>query len=223
MTENKTGGNWIDVTVPLKEGMVIWPGDVVIKIERRRSMERGDAANNSAISLGVHTGTHMDAPKHFIKDGKSIDKLPFETSVGPARVIEIKDKVSIKPEELKMHNIKKGERILFKTVNSPRCWQTDAFVNDFVFITRDAAQFLVDAGVILVGVDYLSVGSPLDPEKAMRPDTHQILLGSGLYLIEGLNLTAVKAGEYNLICLPLKLMDAEGSPVRAILQPVSTK
>jgi arylformamidase len=217
---NKTGTNWIDVTVPLKEGMAIWPGDVTIKIERRRSMDRGDAANNSAISLGVHTGTHMDAPKHFIKDGKSIDKLPLETSVGPARVIEIKDKISIKPEELKQHNIKKGERILFKTVNSPRCWQTDAFVNDFVFVTRDAAQFLVDAGVILVGVDYLSVGSPLDPEKAMRPDTHQILLGAGLYLIEGLNLTAVKAGDYNLVCLPLKLMDAEGSPVRAILQPV---
>jgi arylformamidase len=203
--------------------MAIWPGDVTIKIERRRSMDRGDAANNSAISLGVHTGTHMDAPKHFIKDGKSIDKLPLETSVGPARVIEIKDKISIKPEELKQHNIKKGERILFKTVNSPRCWQTDAFVNDFVFVTRDAAQFLVDAGVILVGVDYLSVGSPMDPDKAMRPDTHQILLGAGLYLIEGLNLTAVKAGDYNLICLPLKLMDAEGSPVRAILQPVSIK
>jgi arylformamidase len=217
---NKTGSNWIDVTVPLKEGMAIWPGDVTIKIERRRSMDRGDAANNSAISLGVHTGTHMDAPKHFIKDGKSIDKLPLETSVGPARVIEIKDKISIKPEELKQHNIKKGERILFKTVNSPRCWQTDAFVNDFVFVTRDAAQFLVDAGVILVGVDYLSVGSPMDPDKAMRPDTHQILLGAGLYLIEGLNLTAIKAGDYNLICLPLKLMDAEGSPVRAILQPI---
>ena len=216
----KTGSNWIDITVPLKEGMAIWPGDVTIKIERRRSMDRGDAANNSAISLGVHTGTHMDAPKHFIKDGRSIDKLPLETSVGPARVIEIKDKISIKPEELKQHNIKKGERILFKTVNSPRCWQTDAFVNDFVFVTRDAAQFLVDAGVILIGVDYLSVGSPLDPEKTMRPDTHQILLGAGLYLIEGLNLTAVKAGDYNLICLPLKLMDAEGSPVRAILQPI---
>ena len=191
----KTGSNWIDITVPLKEGMAIWPGDVTIKIERRRSMDRGDAANNSAISLGVHTGTHMDAPKHFIKDGRSIDKLPLETSVGPARVIEIKDKISIKPEELKQHNIKKGERILFKTVNSPRCWQTDAFVNDFVFVTRDAAQFLVDAGVILIGVDYLSVGSPLDPEKTMRPDTHQILLGAGLYLIEGLNLTAVKAGD----------------------------
>jgi arylformamidase len=170
--------------------------------------------------LGVHTGTHMDAPRHFIAKGKSIDQLPFDTSIGPARVIEIKDQVSIKPEELKQYNIKRGERILFKTVNSPRCWQTDNFVNDFVYITRDAAQFLVDAGVILIGVDYLSVGSPLDPERKLRPDTHQILLGAGLWLIEGLNLSAISAGNYNLICLPLKLMDTEGSPVRAILQPI---
>jgi arylformamidase len=220
MTDNTANSNWIDVTVPLNEGMAIWPGDIKIEIERRHSMERGDAANNSAIHFGVHTGTHMDAPRHFIAKGKSIDQLPFNTSVGPARVIEIKDQVSIKPAELKQYNIKRGERILFKTVNSPRCWQTDNFVNDFVYITRDAAQFLVDAGVILIGVDYLSVGSPLDPERKLRPDTHQILLGAGLWLIEGLNLSAISAGNYNLICLPLKLMDTEGSPVRAILQPI---
>ena len=220
MTTKKPGSNWIDVTVPLKEGMAFWPGDITPQIERRRSMERGDGANNSAIHFGVHTGTHMDAPRHFIAKGKSIDQLPLDTSIGPARVIEIKDKVSIKSEELKQYNIKRGERILFKTANSPRCWQTDNFVNDFVFITRDAAQFLVDAGVILIGVDYLSVGSPLDPEKALRPDTHQILLGAGLWLIEGMNLSAVSAGNYNLICLPLKLVDTEGSPVRAILQSI---
>ena len=160
-----------------------WPfGPAMSKLQivRRSSMDSGAAANNSYIHLGVHTGTHMDAPKHFIKDGKSIDQLPLDTAVGPARVIEIKDKVSIKPAELKQYNIKRGERILFKTVNSPRCWQTDDFVNDFVYITRDAAQFLVDAGVILIGIDYLSVGSPLDPERTIHPDTHQILLGAGL-------------------------------------------
>ncbi|MGP8079242.1 MAG: cyclase family protein [Dehalococcoidales bacterium] len=220
MAADKTNSNWIDVTVPLREGMAIWPGDVQLQIVHRSSMDSGAAANNSNIHLGVHTGTHMDAPKHFIKDGKSIDQLPLDTAVGPARVIEIKDKVSIKPAELKPYNIQRGERILFKTINSPRCWQTDDFVNDFVFITRDAAQFLVDAGVILIGIDYLSVGSPLDPERTIHPDTHQILLGAGLWLIEGLNLSSVKAGNYNLICLPLKLMNTEGSPVRAILQPL---
>jgi arylformamidase len=161
----------------------------------------------------------MDAPLHFIANGKSIDRLPFEVTVGPARVIEIKDKISIKAEELQQYNIQHGERILFKTRNSPQCWQTDSFAADFVYITRGAAQLLVDAGVILVGVDYLSVGSPSDPEKGMK-DTHDILLGAEIWLIEGMNLTAISAGNYNLICLPLKLMNTEGSPVRAILQPI---
>ena len=111
MTDNTANSNWIDVTVPLKEGMAIWPGDIKIEIERRHSMERGDAANNSAIHFGVHTGTHMDAPRHFIAKGKSIDQLPFNTSVGPARVIEIKDQVSIKPAELKQYNPALSKRI----------------------------------------------------------------------------------------------------------------
>jgi arylformamidase len=217
-TNTKSNANWIDVTVPLRNGMVVWPNDIKVQIERRVSMERGDMCNNSSISMGVHTGTHMDAPLHFIARGKSIDQLPFDVTVGPARVIEIKDKVSIKAEELKQHNIKRGERILFKTRNSPQCWQNDNFADDFVYITRGAAQFLVDAGVKLVGVDYLSVGSPFDPDQT-TPDTHDILLGAEIWLIEGMNLTAISAGNYNLICLPLKLMDTEGSPVRAILQP----
>jgi len=215
--------NWIDVTIPLKNGMVVWPNDIKVEIERRHSIERGDMANNSAIHFGVHTGTHMDAPLHFIATGKSIDQLPFDTAIGLARVIEINDKVSIKTEELKRHNIKQGERILFKTVNSHRCWETDDFVKDFVYITGKAAQFLVDAGVILIGVDYLSVGSPLDPERAKSLDTHQILLGAGLWLIEGMNLSSTSPGNYNLICLPLRLMDTEGSPARVILQPIATK
>ena len=216
---SKNNAHWIDVTVPLRNGMVVWPGDIKVGIIRRVSMERGDMCNNSSINMGVHTGTHMDAPLHFIANGKSIDRLPFDVTVGPARVIEIKDKVSIKPEELKQHNIQRGERILFKTRNSPQCWQTDSFAADFVYITRGAAQFLVDAGVILVGVDYLSVGSPSDPEKGMK-DTHDILLGAEIWLIEGMNLTEITDGNYNLICLPLKLMNTEGSPVRAILQPI---
>ena len=211
----KTSGNWIDVTVPLHNGMVVWPNDIKVQIERRVSMDRGDMCNNSSINMGVHTGTHM----HFIARGKSIDQLPFDVTVGPARVIEIKDKVSIKAEELKQHNIKRGERILFKTRNSPQCWQNDTFADDFVYITRGAAQFLVDAGVKLVGVDYLSVGSPSDPDKT-TPDTHDILLGAEIWLIEGMNLTAISAGDYNLICLPLKLMNTEASPVRTILQPI---
>ena len=215
----KKSANWIDVTAPLHNGMVVWPNDIKVQIERRVSMERGDMCNNSSINMGVHTVTHMDAPLHFIARGKSIDQLPFDVTVGHASVIEIKDKVSIKAEELKQHNIKRGERILFKTRNSPRCWQNNTFADDFVYITRGAAQFLVDAGVKLVGVDYLSVGSPSDPDKT-TPDTHDILLGAEIWLIEGMNLTAISAGDYNLICLPLKLMNTEASPVRVILQPI---
>ena len=220
ITKNtKTNANWIDVTVPLRNGMVVWPGDIKVQIEHRVSMKREQVHMNSWINMGVHTGTHMDAPLHFIANGKSIDLLPFDVTVGPARVIEIKDKVSIKAEELQQYNIRRGERILFKTRNSPQCWQTDSFAADFVYITKGAAQFLVDAGVKLVGVDYLSVGSPSDPEKGMK-DVHDILLGAETWLIEGMNLEAISAGNYNLICLPLNLMDTEGSPVRVILQPI---
>ena len=216
---NTTNTNWVDVTVPLRNGMVVWPGDIKVEIIRRVSMDRGDICNNSSINMGVHTGTHMDAPLHFIAKGKSIDQLPIDVTVGHARVIEIKDKVSIKPEELKQYNIKRGERIIFKTFNSPRCWEIDKFADDFVYITKSAAQFLVDAGVKLVGVDYLSVGSPFDPEDGMK-DVHDILLGAETWLIEGMNLEAVIAGNNNLICLPLKLINTEGSPVRVILQPI---
>ncbi len=216
MTANK----WIDVTTPLVNGMVVWPKDVKVQIERRVSMDRGDMVNNSTINMGVHTGTHMDAPLHFIADGKSIDQVPFDAIIGPARVIEIKDKVSIKADDLKPYNIKRGERILFKTRNSPASWQNKNFAEDFVFITKGAAQLLAHLKVALVGVDYLSVGSPVDPEKGMK-DVHEILLGTEIWLIEGLNLTDVKPGNYNLVCLPLRLMNTEGSPVRAVLQKIN--
>jgi arylformamidase len=216
---SKANANWIDVTVPLKNGMVVWPKDIKVEIIRRVSMYRGDMCNNTSINMGVHTGTHMDAPLHFVAKGKSIEQLPFDVTVGPARVIEIKDKVSIKAEELKQYNIQRGERILFKTRNSPQSWKTDNFAGDFVYISKGAAKLLVDAGVKLVGVDYLSVGSPNDPEDGMK-DVHDTLLGAEVWLIEGMNLTEVSAGNYNLICLPLRLVNTEGSPVRAILQPI---
>ena len=127
-------------------------------------------------------------------------------------MIEINDRESIKAQELKPHKIKRGERILFKTFNSERCWKTDTFLPDFVYIAEDAAQLLANAGVKLVGIDYLSVGGP--------GATHRILLGAGIWLLEGLDLSGVGTGNYNLICLPLKLVRTEGSPVRAVVQPI---
>jgi arylformamidase len=211
--KKNSGAVWVDISVPLYNEMVVFDGENKLQIERRRSMERGDMGNNSTIHMGVHTGTHMDSPRHVMIDGDTIDHMPLEDAIGPARVIEIKDKESVKAAELPQHKIKRGERILFKTLNSERCWKTEDFTPDFTYIAADAARFLVDAGVKLVGIDYLSVGGP--------PETHRILLGAGIWLLEGLNLAPVKSGNYDLICLPLKLVKTEGSPVRAVVRPVS--
>src|SRR4051812_22487802 len=128
--------DWIDISVPVRSGMVHWPGDPEIKVERIRDMARGEVCNVSHLTLGAHTGTHMDAPLHFIREGKSMDQLPFGATVGPARVIEIRDLESIKIEELP--RIKAGDRILFKTRNSRASWKRDAFDEDFVYISREA-------------------------------------------------------------------------------------
>jgi arylformamidase len=205
---------WIDVSVPLHTGMVHWPDNPPVTIERELNMERGDTCNVSKMSMGAHTGTHMDAPIHFIRGGIGIDQMPLTTAIGRARVIEIGDPVSIKPEELMGHNIQRGERILFKTCNSARCWQTDDFVEDFVYIAHEAAQYLASLGAQLVGVDYLSVGG----YHVDGPETHQALLGGGVWIIEGLNLSQAEPGIYDLICLPLRIVGGDGAPARAILR-----
>ncbi|MFY9814215.1 MAG: cyclase family protein [Dehalococcoidales bacterium] len=207
-----SGTDWIDVSVPVSEKMAVFAYEQKPQFERRASMDRGDMGNNSTIHMGIHTGTHLDAPRHGIIDGKTIDKMPLSDAIGPARVIEINDMEAVRAEALKQYQFKRGERVLFKTQNSARCWKTDAFVADFVYIATDAAQILADAEVRLVGIDYLSVGGP--------PETHKILLCAGVWLLEGLDLSAVIPGNYNLVCLPLRLIGVEGSPVRAVLQPL---
>jgi arylformamidase len=197
--------------------MVHWPGDPPFHIERATDQEKGDVATVSRMTLGVHTGTHMDAPLHFIRKAESIDEIPLDATVGPARVIHISDRKSIKREELMQHAIQSGERILFKTANSDHAWQTDEFHEDFVFISRDGASYLGECGVRSVGVDYLSVGG-------FREDgleTHEALLSAGIWIIEGLDLNGVEAGDYELVCLPLRLIGAEGAPARAILREIS--
>ncbi|MDR9459092.1 MAG: cyclase family protein, partial [Dehalococcoidia bacterium] len=198
-----TRSQWIDISVPLRNAMVHWPGDPSVTIKRMKDIGNGDTANLSEISMGAHSGTHVDAPIHFIQQGQGVDKMPLDTMVGRARVIEILDTESIKPEELLQHRIRRGERILFKTPNSSSVWQTDDFIEDFVFISDDAAIFLAERGVRLIGVDYLSVGS----FKRGGSYVHRTLLSGGVWIIEGLNLSGVKQGKYDLICLPLKLGD----------------
>ena len=210
--------SWIDVSVALRNGMVHWPGDPQFEIERVHDMSEGDSNNLSRIHMGAHSGTHIDAPLHFIASGKGIDEMPLEVTVGRARVIEISDTVSIKPRELRHHRIQRGERILFKTSNSPRLWKTNSFVEDFVFISKEAARFLAERGVMLVGIDYLSVGG----YKRNGSEVHRMLLEAGIWLIEGLDLSRVAPGKYELICLPLKILNGEGAPARAVLRSVRT-
>jgi arylformamidase len=209
--------DWMDVSLPMHSGMVHWPDNPPVSIERALDMGQGDAANVSKLSMGVHTGTHMDAPVHFFPTGKGIDSMPLTAAIGRARVIEISDPVSIKPEELRPHLIQPGERILFKTRNSPECWQTNDFVKDFVYISSEAAQYLAEQKVQTVGVDYLSVGGFFKDGA----ETHHALLGAGIWIIEGLNLSNVRPGLVELICLPIKIEGSDGAPARAILRLVS--
>jgi arylformamidase len=206
-------GGWVDVSVPLRSGMVHWPDNPPVRIERMLDIERGDVANVSTISLGSHTGTHMDAPIHFVRGGEGMDRMPLDATMGLARVIEIQDATSIKPDELDPHGIGRGERVLFKTRNSSlACWARD-FIEDFVYVSQEAARYLAERGVRTVGVDYLSVGG----FYADGVETHQALLGAGIWVIEGLDLSGVEPGEHELICLPLKVEGGDGAPARALL------
>ena len=213
----RLSSGWKDVSVPIQDGMVHWPGDPAVRIRKIKDLARGDSNTLSAVSMGLHTGTHMDAPSHFLKGKPGIDALPFEATVGTARIIQIRDPNSITLKELAAHRIERGERLLFKTRNSSRCWKNRSFVKDFVYLSTEAARFLSHRRVRTVGIDYLSVGGYL--EKNGVP-VHRILLGSGIWIIEGLNLSSVRPGKVELICLPLRVLGGDGAPARAIVRPV---
>jgi len=183
-------------------------------VEQAKWLERGDPYNLTTFSMSAHTGTHMDAPRHFVPDGETIDAAPLPVLIGPARVIETRDPVAIRPAELARCRIRRGERILFKTPGSARRWSTDEFDENFVYIAKDTAAYLAERRVSLVGIDYLSIGG----FRHDGEETHRILLGAGIWVIEGLNLSKVKPGRYDLICLPLRLQGADGAPARAVLR-----
>lgn len=200
--------------MPLHNGMVHWPGDPPFHIERAEDQEKCDEVTVSRLSLSAHTGTHMDAPLHYIRQAPGIDTMPIDATIGTARVIAISDPETIRRAELLPHGIQRGERILFRTRNSEYLGDSHRFEEEFVYISQDAARYLAECGVRTVGVDYLSVGG----YRIDGPETHQALLGAGIWIIEGLNLRGVEAGAYELICLPLKLEGADGAPARAVLR-----
>lgn len=204
-----------DISIPLKDGMVCWPGDDAPSMKQVMFMDRGDMCNVTKLHMSVHTGTHMDAPRHFINTGVGIDQTSLDALIGEARVVEIADRVAIRRAELEALKPKTGERLLFKTRNSTEAWARGAdFEKDFVYIADEAAQYLVECGVRTVGVDYLSIGGFYHDTV----ETHVTILEAGIAVIEGLDLSEVEPGEYELICLPLKIAGADGAPARAVLR-----
>jgi arylformamidase len=209
------GAAWIDVSVTVRHGMAHWPDNAPIVLERSMDIGRGDVCNVSHLAMGVHSGTHMDGPVHFLHGAAGLDEMPLTATMGEARVIEIADPNQVTVDELRAHQLRSGERVLFRTINSTRCWQTDTFVEDFVYVSEPAAVHLAETGVQTVGIDYLSVGG----YHADGAKIHRILLDAGIWIIEGLDLSAVRAGRYDMICLPVKLHESDGAPARAILRP----
>ncbi|MHB8908828.1 MAG: cyclase family protein [Syntrophales bacterium] len=211
MNEN----GWIDVSLTLKTGMLHWPGDPPVVIERVRTIDRGDGVNLSRITMGVHSGTHVDAPVHFLNGAGGVDRIPFDPLVGQARVIEIAADESIKEKDLAGHDVETGERILLRTRNSiNQVLHRDAFDEGFVYLEEDAARFLAARGIRTLGVDYLSVGG----HRKNGPAVHRALLEAGIVIIEGLDLGGALPGTYDMVCLPLKILDADGAPARVILR-----
>jgi arylformamidase len=209
---------WIDISYPLSEDMIYWPQDPVPPDVKSNSYtSEVGTITMSQMTINTHHGTHVDTPRHFFPDGTTIDEMPLDAIMGPVRVIEIKDAESIKPEELAAHDIQPGERILFKTVNSSY-YKTGKFVEDFVYISNEAAHFLKDKKVSVVGIDYLAVGSFRDRSSLI--EVHKTLLGSGIWIIEALDLSAVTAGRYEIICLPIKIKQGDAGQARAILRPL---
>ena len=198
----------IDVSVALSPSTVTWENESVPVIERVSSIEAGDGFNLSRLALGVHTGTHIDAPSHFIDGAGSVESVPLDALIGPTLVVDARDVADEIDAELVERELPAGcERVLFSTRNS-ELWNEPSFRSDFVGISPRAASLLVERGVRLVGIDYLSVG---------EPKTHRELLSHNVVLLEGLDLRGVEAGRYRLICLPLRIVGTDGAPARAVL------
>ena len=203
-----------DITVPIHERMHAWPTDPKVKIRPNRQISKGNSCNLSRISFGSHTGTHVDAPYHFLEKGKKLDEIDLGVFMGKTWVFEIDVKNKINIKDINKLNLKGKERVLFKTENSKIWKKRKKFFKEFIYVTDKAANFIAEAGVKLFGIDYLSVeGFGIENAPA-----HHILLKKGVVLLEGIDLSKVSQGEYELICLPLKIKGADGAPARVILR-----
>jgi arylformamidase len=198
----------LDISVPIRAGMHVYPGNPGVSLERHESMADGAQANVSKLELGVHNGTHVDGALHFIDGAAGTEALPLETFVGPAAVVDA-TALETHLDEAALESLPLGdsERVLLKTRNS-RLWELPEFTPDFVRLTGSGARYLIGRGVRLIGIDYLSIGDA---------EAHRELLGAGVVALEGLDLRAVDPGTYQLVCLPIRLEGSDGAPSRAIL------
>ncbi len=202
-----------DISVPLRPGMPTYAGEPEPSLEFLKLIKRGDSANVSALSLGSHTGTHVDAPHHFLDGESTVERMPLEALVGPAQVVEFAEPRHIGAEDLTVAGIPpETRRLLLKTTNG-RFWDDDEFHTDFVGLTGDAARWLVERGFVLVGIDYLSIEQFRSPAH----EVHKALLRAGIVIVEGLDLRAVPSGVYTMVCAPLKVAGADGAPARVFL------
>lgn len=204
-----------DISLTISEDFPTWPGDPPIELKMISQIEKGDLANVTHLSAPVHMGTHVDAPDHFLGNGKTVEDIPLDYLVGPVLVLEMSSPEVITAGDLDAFVIPEGtRRILFKTSNS-EYWKEEGhtFQENFVALGPDAAARLVDLGLIVVGVDYLSVAPFSEPVP-----THKILLEAGVLIIEGLDLSRISAGDYKLFCLPLKIAGSDGAPARVLLE-----
>mgnify|MGYP000978134403 CR=1 FL=1 len=201
----------IDVSVPIREAMPIWPGNRPVSMALTNARERGDVADVTEVALGAHTGTHVDAPRHFLPDGATAEAIPPEALVGEAYVADLRGATRLDAAALEGLDVPEGtERLLLRTSNSD-LWASDAFAPEHLRLDASGAQVVLDLGLTLIGIDYLSIGDE---------EAHRLLLGAGVVPLEGLDLRGVEAGRYRLVCTALRLVGADGAPARALLEPL---
>ncbi|MBO8137442.1 MAG: cyclase family protein [Desulfotomaculum sp.] len=201
-----------DVTRSLTNRTVVYPGDIPVQLKKLSDIENGDLANSTEVLMSSHAGTHVDAPSHLYKGGKTLDQLSLDILIGPVKVIELPGNGPITGEHLSRYDLPGVKRLLVKTPNS-QLLKKERFIDSYAHFTSSAAEYLVECGCQLVGIDYLSV----DPPGESLP-VHEILLSAGVIIVEGVDLSKVPAGEYELICLPLKIAGGDGAPARVILR-----
>jgi arylformamidase len=202
-----------DISVPIRSGGLVYPGNPEIEITLQQAVAKGAGANVSFIRFGSHTGTHADAARHFFDDGQTVDTIPLERLIGPAILLGFPDDLrAVTAADLRKHDLKGHTRVLLRTRDSALLSQKE-FVKDYTYLAPDGAQYLVDNGVELVGIDYLSI----EQFHSGHHKTHRTLLERSVVILEGLDLSVPAPGEYELICLPLRIEGCDGAPARAVL------